>query len=114
MFITAYNILRYNFPLTTLVSLFIFTDTSSFAQRPSSPEREEESDTKETEPGRVIDLITTTSPSSEAAGDRVGLEVAAESPSDTSIPEVQGTSAEPSSSANILEEETSETAAPDS
>lgn len=107
----AYSILRCNSPLTPLVSFFIFTDTSSVDQRPSSPEREEESDTQETERGRVIDLITTTSPSSKAADDLVGLEVATENPSDTSIPEVQDTSSEPLSSANIMEEEMSDAAA---
>lgn len=98
----------------TCFLIYFFTDTSSVAQRPSSPEREEESDTQETERGRVSDLITTTSPSSETVDDLVGLEVTTENPSDTSIPEVQDTSSEPSSSANIMEEETSATAASDS
>ncbi|XP_074477620.1 Golgi reassembly-stacking protein 1-like [Sebastes fasciatus] len=81
-------------------------DTSSFDQRPSSPEREEESDIQETEQEGVIDRITATSPD-----DLTGLEVTTEILSDASIPEVQETRSEPSSSVNIIEEETSETAA---
>ncbi|XP_070709115.1 Golgi reassembly-stacking protein 1-like isoform X2 [Pempheris klunzingeri] len=89
-------------------------DTSSVDQRPSSPEREEESDNQETEQGRVIDLFTTTSPSREAADDHASLEVNTESPSATNIPEEQNAGSEPSSSAKITEEEISETAAADS
>lgn len=89
-------------------------DTSSVAQRPSSPERGEESDTLETERGRVIDLIATASPHSEAANDQIGLEDTTENPSDMSFAEVQDTSIERSSSANIMEEEMSVTAVSDS
>ncbi|XP_070784179.1 Golgi reassembly-stacking protein 2-like [Enoplosus armatus] len=88
-------------------------DTSSVDQRPSSPEREDEPDTQETEQGRVIDLITTTPPSRETADDLVGLEVTTENLCDTSLPEVQDTSSEPPSSAKIMEE-TPETAVSDS
>ncbi|XP_044032552.1 Golgi reassembly-stacking protein 2-like isoform X2 [Siniperca chuatsi] len=86
-------------------------DTSSVDQRPSSLEREEESDTQETGQGHVIDLIATTSPTRETADDLVGPEVTTENLSDTSLLEAQDTSSEPSSSANIMEEETSETTA---
>ncbi|XP_068588461.1 Golgi reassembly-stacking protein 1-like [Cebidichthys violaceus] len=86
-------------------------DTSSVDQRPSSPEREEESDIQETEQEGVIDRITNTSLSREAADDLAGLEITAENPSDASIPEVQNASSEPSGSVNIIEEETAETAA---
>lgn len=89
-------------------------DTSSFDQRHSSLEREEDSDTQQTEQEHVTDMITTASPSREAADTLVGLEVTTESLSDPSIPEVQDTSSEPSRSADITEEQTSETAAPDS
>ncbi|XP_030254884.1 Golgi reassembly-stacking protein 1-like [Sparus aurata] len=89
-------------------------DTSSLDQRPSSPGREEDSDTLETEQGRVIDLITSASPSRETPDDLIGLEVTTENLSDPDIPEAQETSSEPSIPANITEEETSETAAPDS
>lgn len=92
--------------------MFICSDTSSVDQRPSSPERGEHSDTKETEPGCFIDF-TTASPSRETADDLGGLEITTENLSDPGIPEVQDTSSEPSSSANIAEE-MSETAAPDS
>ncbi|XP_076577681.1 Golgi reassembly-stacking protein 1-like [Chaetodon auriga] len=89
-------------------------DTSSVDQRYSSLEREEDSDTQQTEQEHVTDMITTASPSRETADTLVGLEVTTESLSDPSIPEVQDTSSEPSRSANITEEQTSETAAPDS
>ncbi|XP_073344422.1 Golgi reassembly-stacking protein 1-like [Pagrus major] len=88
-------------------------DTSSLDQRPPSPGREEDSDTLETEQGRVIDLIATASPSRETPDDLIGLEVTTENLSDPDIPEAQETSSEPSIPANITEE-TSETAAPDS
>ncbi|XP_035511442.1 Golgi reassembly-stacking protein 1-like [Morone saxatilis] len=89
-------------------------DTSSVDQRPSSPEREDESDTQETEQGPVLDMITAASPSKEIADDLVGLEVTTENLSGLSIPEVQDTSYEPSSSASVTVEETSETVARDS
>ncbi|XP_051266556.1 Golgi reassembly-stacking protein 1 [Dicentrarchus labrax] len=89
-------------------------DTSSVDQRPSSPEREDESDTQETEQEPVIDMITAASPSKEIADDLIGLEVTTENLSGLSIPEVQDTSYEPSSSASIMVEEKSETVAPDS
>ncbi|XP_059182963.1 Golgi reassembly-stacking protein 1-like [Centropristis striata] len=85
-------------------------DTSSVDQRPSSPEREEESDIQQTEQEGVIDQVTTTSQSGETAYDLVGLEVT----SDLSIPEVQDTSSDLVSSVNINEEETPEAAASDS
>ncbi|XP_054479100.1 Golgi reassembly-stacking protein 1-like isoform X2 [Anoplopoma fimbria] len=88
-------------------------DTSSFDQRPPSPEREEESDIQETEQEDIIDRITHTSLSRETLDDLAGLEVTTDNLSDTSIPEVQNTSSEPSSSVNIMEEETAETAASD-
>lgn len=89
-------------------------DTSSVDQRPSSPEKEEESDTQEAEQGHVIDMITNTPPSRESVDDLVGLEVTTENLSDPNIPEGQDTGSEPSSAANIKEEEISETAAADS
>ncbi|KAL7373646.1 hypothetical protein ABVT39_011581 [Epinephelus coioides] len=85
-------------------------DTSSLDQRPPSPEIEGQSDMQE----RVIDLITPTSPSRETLNDLVLLEVNTDNLSFTSVPEVQDTSSEPLSSANILEEESAQTAAPDS
>lgn len=107
--------IRWNFPLTPLVYFSLFTDTSSFDQRPSSPEREEGSDIQETEQEHVIDLITTTSPSRETAvDDLAGLQITTENLSDASIPEVQDTRSEPLSSVNIKEEEALETAASDS
>ncbi|XP_029313998.1 Golgi reassembly-stacking protein 2-like [Cottoperca gobio] len=75
-------------------------DTSSVHQRPHSPEREEDSDIPETERPGVTDLIATTSPSRDAH-DLEGLEVATESPSDAS--------SERLSSADVMEEETSQT-----
>ena len=95
----------------------MLTDTSSFDQRPSSPERDEGSDIQETEQQHVIDLITNTAPSREtaaAADDLAGLEFTSESLSDASIPEVQDTISEPFSSVNIKEEEAQETTASDS
>lgn len=89
-------------------------DTSSVDQRPSSLEREEGSDAQETEQGRVVDLITTASPSREAADGLVGVEVTTENLSDMTLPEVKGTSSDPSSPANIMEDETSKTAPSDS
>ncbi|XP_078136811.1 uncharacterized protein LOC144537180 isoform X4 [Sander vitreus] len=89
-------------------------DTSSVDQRPSSPEREEDSDIQETELGGVIDRVTTTSPSRETADYRTGLEVTTENLSDASIPEVQKNSFEPLSSENTMEEKTWKTAASDS
>lgn len=112
--LTAYSFLRLNSPLPTLVCFSIFTDTSSVDQRPSSPEREEDSDIQETEPGGVIDRVTTTSPSRETADYLTGLEVTTENLSDASIPEVQKPSSEPLSSENTMEEETWKTAASDS
>ncbi|XP_049420877.1 Golgi reassembly-stacking protein 1-like [Epinephelus fuscoguttatus] len=85
-------------------------DTSSLDQRPPSPENEGQSDMQE----RVIDLITPTSPSRETVNDLVLLKVNTDNLSFTSVPEVQDTSSEPLSSANILEEESAQTAAPDS
>lgn len=87
-------------------------DTSSVDQRPSSLERDEESDIEETEREDVIDPITRTSLSRE--DDLGGLEVTTKHLSDASIPEVQNTSSEPSGSVSIIEEETAETAASDS
>ncbi|KAK9527694.1 hypothetical protein VZT92_014234 [Zoarces viviparus] len=81
-------------------------DTSSVDQRPSSPEREEDSDIQETEQEDVIDRITNTSLSRETADDLAGLEITTENPSDASIPEVQNSSSEPSGSVNMMEEET--------
>ncbi|KAM7369863.1 hypothetical protein PAMP_011153 [Pampus punctatissimus] len=86
-------------------------DTSSADQRASSPEKEEESDLQEAVQGRDLDLITSTSPNSEGADNIIGLEVTTENLSDTSIPQVQDTNSEPSSSANIMAEETSASAA---
>ncbi|XP_049912537.1 Golgi reassembly-stacking protein 1-like [Epinephelus moara] len=85
-------------------------DTSSLDQRPPSPENEGQSDMQE----HVIDLITPTSPSRETVNDLVLLEVNTDNLSFTRVPEVQDTSSEPLSSANILEEESAQTAAPDS
>ncbi|XP_034415462.1 Golgi reassembly-stacking protein 1-like isoform X2 [Cyclopterus lumpus] len=87
-------------------------DTSSVDQRPSSLERDEDSDIQETEREDVFDPITHTSLSRE--DDLAGLEVTTEHLSDASIPEVQNTGSEPSSSVNIIVEETTETAASDS
>ncbi|KAM6908454.1 Golgi reassembly-stacking protein 1-like [Lycodopsis pacificus] len=86
-------------------------DTSSVDQRPSSSEREEESDIQETEQEDVIDRITNTSLSRETADDLAGLEITTENPSDASIPEVQNSSSEPSGSVNMMEEDTAEPAA---
>lgn len=86
-------------------------DTSSADQRPSSPEREEESDIQETEQEDVIDRITNTSLSRETADDLAGLEITTENQSDASIPEVQNSSSEPSGSVNMMEEDTAEPAA---
>ncbi|XP_033494341.1 Golgi reassembly-stacking protein 1-like [Epinephelus lanceolatus] len=83
-------------------------DTSSLDQRPPSPENEGQSDMQE----HVIDLITPSSPSRETVNDLVLLEVNTDNLSFTSVPEVQDTSSEPLSSANILEEESAQTAAP--
>ncbi|XP_068160221.1 Golgi reassembly-stacking protein 1-like isoform X2 [Antennarius striatus] len=87
-------------------------DTSSFNQRPSSPEKEEEPDTKESEHVHTIDTIVAASPPAE--NDCVGTELTTTNRSDPSISQVQNTSTEPSSFTNIMEEERSETAAPDS
>lgn len=92
--------------------LIYFSDTSSVDQRHSCIQ--EDSDTQQTEQERVTDMVTAASPSRETADALAGLEVTTESLSDPSIPEVQGTSSEPSRSADITEEETSETAGPDS
>ncbi|XP_044196228.1 Golgi reassembly-stacking protein 1-like isoform X2 [Thunnus albacares] len=89
-------------------------DTSSADQRPSSPEKEEESDLQETVQGHGLDLITSTSPNSEGGDDIIGLEVTTENLSDTSIPEVQDTNSDPSSSARIMKEETPESAVTES
>ncbi|KAM9337184.1 Golgi reassembly-stacking protein 1-like [Symphorus nematophorus] len=89
-------------------------DTSSADQRPSSPERDEDADTQEAGLDCAIDMITTVSPSGQTTADLVGLEVPTENLSDPSIPEVQDRSPEASSSANIMEEVTAETTAPDS
>uniref|UniRef100_UPI0037E8177D Golgi reassembly-stacking protein 1-like n=1 Tax=Semicossyphus pulcher TaxID=241346 RepID=UPI0037E8177D len=88
-------------------------DTSSADQRPSSPVREEESDTQETEEGGATDTITTAPPSAETADDLVSLELTAENPSETSIPEAQDASSAPATSASIIEENTPEIAAPE-
>lgn len=89
------------------------TDTSSADQRPSPPEKEE-SDLQQTVHGHVLDLITSTSPNSEGVDDIIGLEVTAENLPDTSIPEVQDNNSEHSSSAQIMEKETSESAVTES
>ncbi|XP_069015547.1 Golgi reassembly-stacking protein 1-like [Embiotoca jacksoni] len=89
-------------------------DNSSFEQRPSSPEREEEPDVQETEPGRGADLTSSTSPTAEAEEAFAHLEVSADNPSVANIPEVQDTNSEPSSSAHLFEEEMLEPAAADS
>ncbi|KAL6097778.1 gorasp1 [Pungitius sinensis] len=86
-------------------------DTSSFDQGALSPEREEVADPQEAEQEEVIHQIANTSLSRETGDDLAGLDVATGSPSDASIPEVQNTSSEPSSSVNVDEEETAETAA---
>ncbi|XP_037312438.2 Golgi reassembly-stacking protein 2-like isoform X2 [Pungitius pungitius] len=86
-------------------------DTSSFDQGALSPEREEVADPQEAEQEEVIHQIANTSSSRETGDDLAGLQVAAGSPSDASIPEGQNTSSEPSSSVNVDEEETAETAA---
>ena len=91
-----------------------FTDTSSADQRPSPPEKEEESDLQQTVHGHVLDLITSTSPNSEGVDDIIGLEVTEENLPDTSIPEVQDNNSEHSSSAQIMEKETSESAVTES
>ncbi|KAM9333233.1 Golgi reassembly-stacking protein 1-like isoform 2-T2 [Pholidichthys leucotaenia] len=80
-------------------------DASSFDQRPSSPEREEEPDIQEAEQGSGVDLTTSTSPAREDGGDTVGPEVKTEDPIVTSIPEMQNTSSESASSARVKREE---------
>lgn len=87
---------------------------TSLDQRPPSSEAEEKSETQEAQQGGATDTIPTTSPSTETSVDLVGLEVTTENSSGTSIPEVQGAISEPSSSANIMEEVTSESAVPES
>ncbi|CAK6972062.1 Golgi reassembly-stacking protein 1-like [Scomber scombrus] len=89
-------------------------DTSSADQRASSPEKEEDSDHQQTVQGHVLDLITSTSPNSEGVDDIIGLEVTTENLPDTTIPEVQDNNSEHSSSAQIMEEETSESAVTES
>ncbi|CAJ1082084.1 Golgi reassembly-stacking protein 1-like [Xyrichtys novacula] len=84
-------------------------DTSSVDQRPLSPEGEEESETPEAEQGGVSDTITTTPLNTETPDNPVSPGVAAENPSDSSIPLVQDTISEPLSSASVIED-TPETA----
>ncbi|XP_040921875.1 Golgi reassembly-stacking protein 1-like [Toxotes jaculatrix] len=86
-------------------------DNSSVFQRPSSPEEKEASDIQEREQERALGLVT--APSLDAADDLAGLEVATENLCDTSTPEMQNVSCEPSLSASITEEEMSEPAATD-
>lgn len=64
--------------------------------------------------GHGLDLITSTSPASGSVDDIIGLEVTTENLPDTSISEVQDNNSEPSSSAQIIEEETSESAVTES
>ncbi|KAA8580725.1 Golgi reassembly-stacking protein 1 [Etheostoma spectabile] len=89
-------------------------DTSSVDQRPSSTEREEDSDIQETEPEGVIDRVTTTTPIRETADYVAGLEVTTENLNDARIPEVQKTTSEPLSSETTMQEEKWKTAASDS
>ncbi len=100
-------------PEVVVYHLF-FTESSSVEQRPSSPEKEEDSPAPETERGRVIDMITTASPSRDTVDDLVSLEVTTENLSDLTIPEVQDTKSELSSPSNTTEEEMSAAAAPHS
>ncbi|KAG7224930.1 hypothetical protein INR49_014846 [Caranx melampygus] len=89
-------------------------DDSSASQRPSSLEKDEESDIQQTsEQERPVDLIAAAPPSREAIGDAVSLEDTTENLCDTSIPEMQGTSFETSLSAKSVIEEMSEPAAID-
>lgn len=89
-------------------------DNSSVDQRPSSPEKQEEPDTQETEQRPGIDLTTSTSPTTEAADDMAGLKITPENPSIASIPEIQDTNSEPLSSIQVVREEMLEPAGSDS
>ncbi|XP_068604352.1 Golgi reassembly-stacking protein 1-like [Brachionichthys hirsutus] len=88
-------------------------DTSSFNQRPSSPEREEDSDTEDLEEEHAIDTVAAASLITESANDLMGTELTTENRSETNVSEVQDTSSELSSFTNVMEGERSETAAPD-
>lgn len=105
---TSYHKLVYE------ILCLICSDTSSVGQMPSSPEMEEDLDTKKPEKGSFIDL-TTASPSTETADDLADLKITAENQSNPGIPEVKESisEVEPSSSSNIMKD-TSETATPDS
>lgn len=89
-------------------------DNSSVDQRPSSPEKQEEPDTQETEQRPGIDLTTSTSPTTETADDMAGLKITPENPSIASIPEIQDTNSEPLSSIQVVREEMLEPAGSDS
>ncbi|XP_023263645.1 Golgi reassembly-stacking protein 1-like [Seriola lalandi dorsalis] len=88
-------------------------DNLSVSQRPSSPEKDEESDIQKTEHEDAVDLITATPQSTQAVDDLIGPGVTTENLGDTSSSDMQGTSSETSLSANIMTGEMSEPAATD-
>lgn len=66
---------------------FYFKDNSSFEQRPSSPEGEDDSSAQHTEVDSGINLNGSTSPSTRTSDNAAGLKVSPESTK--SIPELQ-------------------------
>ncbi|XP_041824678.1 Golgi reassembly-stacking protein 1-like [Melanotaenia boesemani] len=76
-------------------------DNSSFDQRPSSPEREEEPDMQHTGQGCGLDLTSSTTRTTETADNTTDLKATTENM--TSIPEMQEVHSEPSSSGHISE-----------
>ncbi|XP_029935708.1 Golgi reassembly-stacking protein 1-like [Myripristis murdjan] len=81
------------------------SDISSYGQGvPSSPEKEEESGVQETEDEHLIDLITSSVPSSEGEVDVVGPDVAKENLGDSSIPDMPGVDLKPPSSGHMADE----------
>ncbi|KAF7669326.1 hypothetical protein LDENG_00203450 [Lucifuga dentata] len=81
-------------------------DNSSIGQRPSTPEKKEESDIQETEQEQPVDLITTT------VDDISGLDVTTEILRDNGTPNMLDIDINPSDS-DLIEENVSETAALD-
>lgn len=84
-------------------------EDSSFEQRPSTPEKEGQSDVQEPEPGPGVDLSVGAAP--EASEDAADPEVTAEILGSTSIPEMKDAESEPSSPDPIMKEEKLDTEA---
>lgn len=84
------------------------TDDSSVCQRPSSPEKEEESDAQEDEQEQVTDPIANASSGREEADDIAGLDVSTEDLRDGEVTKVLDMDIKPSDS---VDEDVSETAA---